>query len=190
MRNKHLHYQDLCKDMRYFIAIFAFFVFFVPCIFGETSVGTQSIAVIDLKKVAAESQAGKGIEIQVANKNNQSKKDLVDLEDKIKSMEANKLSGSDPRKVEELQLILYDMVKERRFQISEAYRKAISALETIIQESIKEIVDERKIDVVLAADAVVFSEKNCADITNETIKRVDMKCKYIELIVKGEAKND
>lgn len=190
MRNKHLHCQDLCKDMRYFTVGFAFFIFSFSCVFADTENVSQSVAMIDLKKVAAESQAGKGIEMQVANKNGKSKKELVDLEEKIKSMEANKLSGSDPRKVEELQLILYDMIKERRFQISEAYRKAIEALEAIIREAIKEIADERKIDVVLASDAVVFSGQNCADITNETIKRVDMKCKYIELLVKGETKND
>lgn len=188
MRNKHLHCQDLCKDMRYFTVAFTFFIFSFSCVFADAENVSQSVAMIDLKKVAAESQAGKGIEMQVANKNGKSKKELVDLEEKIKSMEANKLSGSDPRKVEELQLILYDMVKERSFQISEAYHKAIEALEVIIREAIKEIVDERKIDVVLASDAVVFSGQNCVDITNETIKRVDMKCKYIELLVKGETK--
>lgn len=175
--------------MRYLTVLWAFFSFL--CAFADVSKAShQPLAVIDLRKIASESEAGKGIEAQVANKNNKSKKELVDLEEKIKSMEANKLSGSDPRKVEELQLILYDMVKERRFQISEAYRRAIKALESIIQEAIKEIVDERKIDVVLASDAVVFSRENCIDITNETIKRVDMKCKYIELAVKGETKND
>lgn len=139
------------------------------------------IAIIDLKKIISKSKAGQGIEEQAANLNNTSKKELIDLEDKIKSMESNKLSGSDPRKVEELQLLLYDMVKEKRFQISEAYRKAMEALEVIIKEIIKEVCAERHIDIVITNEAVVYFGEKCFDMTEEVIKRLDERCKEIVL---------
>lgn len=171
------------------IRIFAYFIVFF---FSSVALNAlaQSIAVIDLKKVAAKSEAGKGIEQQVAKKNSQSKDELTDFEKRIKSMESSKLSESDPRKVEELQLILYDMVKERRFQISEAYHNAVKALEKIIKDVVKEIASEKGIDIVLASDAVFFSKKNCVDITAEAIERINLKCRHIELIEKEKAKND
>ncbi|MBQ7673967.1 MAG: OmpH family outer membrane protein [Alphaproteobacteria bacterium] len=188
MRSKHSHYQDLCKDMRYLLAFSYIFVVLFSVAAQDEQKNVQIIAIVDLKKVASESKAGRGIDQQVAEKNKESKKELTDLETKIESMESNKLSGSDPRKVEELQLILYDMVKERRFQISEAYRAAIATLETIIKDAIKEITIEMGIDIVLASDAVVFSAENCKDITNEVIKKVDLKCDHIDLNVVGKNK--
>lgn len=148
---------------------------------ASASKRSTNIAVVDLKKVAAKSKAGAGIEEQAATQNNTSKKELIDLEDKIKSMESNKFSGSDPRKIEELQLLLYDMVKEKRFQISEAYRKAIEALESIIKEIIKEICAEKHLDIVVTSEAVIYFSGNCLDITEEVINRLNNRCEEIVL---------
>lgn len=174
--------------MRYLLVFSYIFLTFFPVSATVGQGRSQVIAIVDLKRVASESKAGKGIDQQVAEKNKESKRELTDLETKIESMESNKLSGSDPRKIEELQLILYDMVKERRFQISEAYRVAIAALEQIIKDAIKEIIAEMGIDIVLASDAIVFSGDNCKDITNETIKKVDQRCSRIDLNVVGKNK--
>ncbi|MBR1734783.1 MAG: OmpH family outer membrane protein [Alphaproteobacteria bacterium] len=170
--------------MRYFL-IFSFIItsFISNTLYGKEKL--QQIAIVDLRRVAAESKAGKGIDSQADDKNKESKKEFSDLEEKIKSMESSKLSGSDPRKIEELQLILYDMVKERRFQISEAYKIAIAKLEEIVKEAIKEIASEKGIDIVLIADAVIFSGVSCKDITVEVIDRVNKKCEHISLKVIG-----
>lgn len=152
------------------------------------TIKTTTIAVLDLKKVAAKSKAGEGIEEQAAAQNNTSKRELIDLENKIKSMESNKLSGLDPRKIEELQLLLYDMVKEKRFQISEAYRKAIEALESIIKEVVKEICSEKHIDIVITNEAVIYCDENCIDITEEVIRRLDEHCKEIVLKVEENSR--
>lgn len=156
-------------------------VFLDVSVLAKNISAPPAVAVIDLKKVTSRSKAGRGIEEQAASKNNTSKKELIDLEDKIKSMESNKLSGSDPRKIEELQLLLYDMVKEKRFQISEAYRRAIEVLESVIKEIIEEVCAEKCIDVVVTNEAVVYRGENCCDITEEVIRRLDERCKEIIL---------
>lgn len=166
------------------------FCLLVTPIFSKPAAGRSTIfvvAIIDIKKVASKSKAGRGIEKQAATQNNTSKKELIDLENKIKSMESSKLSGSDPQKIEELQLLLYDMVKEKRFQISEAYRKAIETLETIIRGIVEEVCTEKHIDVVITNEAVVYSGKNCLDITEEVTKRLDERCE--EIILKLDEEN-
>lgn len=155
---------------------------------SSTAAKSVTVAILDLKKVAAKSKAGAGIEEQAAAQNNTSKRELIDLENKIKSMESNKLSGSDPRKIEELQLLLYDMIKEKRFQISEAYRKAIEALESIIKEIVKEICSEKHIDIVITNEAVIYCDERCSDITEEVVKRLNERCEEIVLKVEENSR--
>lgn len=142
-----------------------------------------NLVIVDKRKVASASKAGKSIEQQVADENNHSKKELGDLESKIKSMESNKTTRVDTEKIENLQLILYDMVNERKSKIAVAYEHAISELEKAIDGVIQGICEESKIDVVITAEAVVFKGANCEDITAETIKRLDQKCEYIKLVI-------
>ncbi|MCR5224824.1 MAG: OmpH family outer membrane protein [Alphaproteobacteria bacterium] len=138
--------------------------------------GNTNIAVVDLKKVAAESKAGKDIEKQMKTINNESKSDLLELESQIKSMESSKKTDLDTRKIEELQVMLYDMVREKKYKISEAYNKAIEKLNENMKSIISNICKKKKIDLVVPQDAVVYSNKNCEDITAEVIKELNKQC--------------
>jgi Skp family chaperone for outer membrane proteins len=144
----------------------------------------ESIAVVDIKKVASTSTAGKSIEDQIAKINNVSKNDLADLESKIKSMETSKSPDVDPRKIEDMQLILYDMVSTKRNQISEAYKKAISVLEKEIDKAISHIAKQDGIKIVLTSDAIVYMDSDCKDITQQVIEIVDENCREIKVVLK------
>jgi len=153
---------------------------------GEDKKSYNSIAVIDLKKVAVESKAGKYIEKRIAEINDVSKKDLLDLENKIKSMDTVKSSEADTRKVEDMQLILYDMVRTKRYQISEAYKKAITVLESEIKKAVSYVAEKNSIKTVFASEAVVYKSKDCSDITSQVIARVNEICKEIDVKLSNE----
>jgi Skp family chaperone for outer membrane proteins len=143
-----------------------------------------AFAVLDLKKVASESAAGKDIEKQIEAANNSSKKDLMDLESKIKSMESNKKTDYDTRKIEDMQLILYDMVRTKKYQISDAYKRAIAILDDEMRKIIEKICAKKGIKVVMSSEAVVYMTKECANVTDEVIKGLDAVCKSVKVEIK------
>lgn len=168
-------------------------VFF--CVLGAFQVAAEikatSIAVVNLKDVAKKSDAGQSIDEQLGEINDKSKKDLLDFEASIKQMDNNAKTSSDERKVEDLQAILYDMTKEKRYQIQEAYQAALEQLEKEIHEVIKEISVEKGYSVVVTSDAVVFNN-GCPDITEEALQRLNKRISRIKVDMKkgNERKND
>ena len=143
----------------------------------------NKIAVIDLKRIAAESKAGSSIEERITEINESAKKDLQELESKMKTMENNKLSEDDTRKLEDTQFVLHDMVNAKRSQISDAYKKAVYELELGINKSIEQISTQHNISIVLPTDAVVFVGSHCYDITDDVIKIIDETCPHISVEV-------
>ncbi|MDR0968287.1 MAG: OmpH family outer membrane protein [Holosporaceae bacterium] len=165
---------------RLFALAASFFLFQAEC-----SPAVSIFAALDLKKVASECEAGKDIEKQIEEINQESKKDLKDLETQIKSMESNKKSDYDARKIEDMQMILYDMVRTKKYQISEGYGRAIGVLEKEIKKVVADICKEKGIQIVLNSETIVHMEKNCLDITKETIDRLNKVCKSIKVELKG-----
>ncbi len=159
--------------------------FLVLCFLGAVqSYGKNfesKLAVVSLKDVAQRSSAGKSIDSQIAEINNKSKEDLLELENNIKKMDSDAKTSSDERKIEDLQVILYDMTKEKRYQIQSACRKAIEVLEEEIQRVVKEISDEKGYSLVLASEAVVHKVLECPDITEDAIKRLDDRVPMIKV---------
>lgn len=159
--------------------------FLVICFFcsiqsyGKAS--ASDVAIVSLKDVAQKSRAGQSIDNQIAEINNKSKEDLLELENNIKKMDSGVKTSSDERKIEDLQVILYDMTKEKRYQIQSAFRNAIEVLEEEIRKVIKEISDERGYSLVLTSEAVVYRTLKCPDITEEAIKRLDDRVPMIKV---------
>jgi Skp family chaperone for outer membrane proteins len=140
------------------------------------------IAVIDLKKIAAESSAGKSIDKQIEKYNQDSKKDLEGLESQIKSLDdKKKKSEEDSRKIEELQIILYEMVRTKKYQIAEAYSRAFSVLDKKMKKIIGEICEKEGIRIVMNGEAVVFMTKDGIDITNMVIEKLNEICSDIKV---------
>ena len=70
--------------------------------------------------------------------------------------------------------MLYDMVREKKYAISAGYNKAITQLDKEIKQVIKELCKRRKINVVIAQDAIVyFDDSACVNITSETINELN-----------------
>ncbi|GHU12650.1 hypothetical protein FACS189449_06700 [Alphaproteobacteria bacterium] len=151
---------------------------------SDNSYIQKSFAIVKLGTVASRCKAGIDIERQMTEINDQSKKGHLELEDKIKSMEHNKTSDFDNRKIEEMQLILYDMVRTKKQQISDAYRNAISELERVIRQSAETIAVRDGICIAVESDVVVYASKDCRDITEDVIKEVDNTCQSIKVEMK------
>ncbi len=147
---------------------------------GKTS---EQIAIVDLKKIAIESEAGKYIEKKIEEINDESSKDLLDLEMQIKAIDSNKSSNEDARKIEDMQLSLYETVREKRNQISNAYKKAISELEIEIKKAISHVAKKSGIKIVLAYDAVIYNSDDCVDITEKVIVRLNKTCGKIDVVL-------
>lgn len=141
-------------------------------------------AVVNIRYVAKNSDAGRGIDDQLAEINDKSKKDLLDLESSIKKMDSDAKTSSDERKVEDLQVILYDMTKEKRYQIQTAYHNALEQLEQEIHKVVEEISNEKGYSLVVISDVIVFNSSECPDITQETIERLNKRVPKIKVDMK------
>ena len=150
---------------------------------GEINNSRKSakLAFVSLRDIAQKSDAGQNIDKQIAGINDKSKEDLLELESSIKKMDSNIKTDSDERKVEDLQVILYDMTKEKRYQIQEAYRTAVEILEKEIHKVVKEIADEKGYSLVVLSDVVVYNSQECPDITEEAIKRLNNRIPEIKV---------
>jgi Skp family chaperone for outer membrane proteins len=165
------------NKMKKLLAIFALFIFQADC--KESAL---SIAIIDLKRIVSESKAGKSIDKQIEKYNDESKKDLEELESQIKSLDdKKKKSEEDSRKIEELQVILYEMVRTKKYQIAEAYSRAIAVLDQKMKQVVKGICKEDGITIIMNGEAVVFATNECRDVTEKVIKGLDKNCCEIKV---------
>ncbi|MDR1375615.1 MAG: OmpH family outer membrane protein [Holosporaceae bacterium] len=168
-----------------FLLIF-FLTFLWSEVNGKENAVSNVIAVVNLKEVALQSKAGKDIEKQIALINDNEKKVFLDVEANIKSMETDKKSNSDSRATECAQLMLFDKVRQKKAQIAEAYRVAISTLDCEIKKVIAKICQGKDIKIVIANDAVVYVDRNSPDITNEVVKAIDLTCSTIKIELKEQ----
>lgn len=159
--------------------IFIFLAFSFCGTYGGQDTATLKVAVIDLKKVAADSMAGKSIDEQISEINDKAREDLVEIENSIKKMDSSQKGGLEERKVEDLQVILYDMTRKKRYQIQNAYKTAVKILEKNIFEVVKSIADEKKLSLVVVSDAVFYRADSSEDITSDVICRLDTVIKRI-----------
>ena len=166
--------------------------FFVICVFvtlqifeaeaeANLSATNLKLAIISLDDVARNSKAGRSIDEQIEEIQNKSKEDLLELENSIKKMSSDAKTSSDERKVDDLQAILYNMTREKRYQIQVAYKSAVGVLEKEIRKVVDEIAKEKGYSLIVLSAAVYFSNSACPDITEEAIKRLDNRVPEIKV---------
>lgn len=144
------------------------------------------IAIIDMKHIASKCKAGISIDDQLCKINDHSKKEYSDLEKKIKEFEnKNKKNDTDSRMLEDMQVMLFDAVRKKKYQIETAYQNAISKLEQTIKTVVSEIAIRRGIKLVLLNDVLIHHSEEVLDITDEVIKNVDHLCSFIEVEIKN-----
>ncbi len=142
---------------------------------------TVRLAVFSITDVAKKSKAGRSIDEQIEEINNKSKEDLLELENSIKKMDSDAKTSSDERKVDDLQVILYDMTKEKRYQIEAAFKSALGVLNEEIRKVVEEIASEKGYSLIVVSEAVFFSSSECPDITEEAIRRLDSRIPKIKV---------
>ena len=157
---------------------------------SDEEMTVQQLAIVDLKKIASQSKAGKNIESRIAEINNKSKIELSELESKIKTLEENRVSDINAgRTADDMLVALYDKVRSERYRISEAYKNAISNLEKEIRKIIATVAQEKKLKIVVISDAVVYSSKDCLDLTDEIVSRMNQECPEIKVTLEGRKDN-
>ena len=157
---------------------------------SDEEMTVQQLAIVDLKKIASQSKAGKNIESRIAEINNKSKIELSELESKIKTLEENRVSDINAgRTADDMLVALYDKVRSERYRISEAYKNAISNLEKESRKIIATVAQEKKLKIVVISDAVVYSSKDCLDLTDEIVSRMNQECPEIKVTLEGRKDN-
>lgn len=146
------------------------------------------IAFIDMKHVASTCKAGKSIDDQLCKINDQSKTEYIALENNIKDFEKknsnlNNQNSADnvARTLEDMQIMLYDAIRKKKYQIEEAYQEALAKLEQTIKTVVAEIAIEKGLKIVILKDVIVYQTDDILDITDETIKKVDNICQTIDV---------
>ncbi|MDR2781163.1 MAG: OmpH family outer membrane protein [Holosporaceae bacterium] len=156
------------------------FLMFALCAFQAECFASS--AILDLKRIATESEAGKDIEKQIEKLNQDASKDLEELESQIKLLDSKKKkSAEDSRKIEELQVLLYDMVRTKKYQITEAYKKAVAIVDREMKKIIEKICKKDRYKVVINSDAIVYATQECKDITGDVISELNRHCKEVKV---------
>jgi Skp family chaperone for outer membrane proteins len=152
---------------------------------GDLSDGL-SIAIVDIDRVASGSMAGKSIERQMVEINNKSEKVFSDLEAKVKKAESKQTSPESGRKVEDINALLYELVRDRRQQIIVAYNAALATLKENINTAIAEVSQRKNIKLVVRSEVIIYHTADFQDITSDVIETMNSICGKI--VVKSEKK--
>ena len=135
----------------------------------------SNLAIIDIDEIFSKSSAGQGINEQIECINNSEKSDLIELEEKIKQREKTNRSPNEEeaRKIEEMQVALYDMTRKRRYRIQKAYQDAMKKLERCVQDCISRVVERENIKIVLPIGAVIYHSNDVINITYDVLQLVN-----------------
>ncbi|MDR3155861.1 MAG: OmpH family outer membrane protein [Holosporaceae bacterium] len=146
--------------------------------------GMSGVAIVDIKEVASKSMAGKSIEKQLIEINNKSEKVFSDLEARVKKMESQQTSPENTRKTEDMNAVLYELVRDRRLQISMIYKEAIVTLRENIKKAIAEVSQNENIKLVMDSEAIIYHAADFLDITKDVIKAMNKMCSEISMKLK------
>jgi Skp family chaperone for outer membrane proteins len=139
-----------------------------------------------MKDVVSESMGGKSIERQLIEINNSSEKVFSGLEAKVKKIESQQMSPENTKKAEDMSAVLYELVRDKRQQISAAYNIAITTLKENMKKAITEVSQKKNIKLVIDSGFIIYHAPDCWDITKDVIAVMDGMCP--EIVVKLKKK--
>ena len=147
---------------------------------------SSNIAVIDIDEIFAKSAAGQGINEQIESINNSEKSDLIELEEKIRQKEKTNRTPNEAeaRKIEEMQVALYDMTRKRRYRIQQAYQDAMKKLEKCVQDCISKVVERENIKIVLPINVVIYHSNDVINITYDVLQLVNENMSTVKVELK------
>ncbi len=159
---------------------------------NQAQADTLSIAVVDVDKILADSQAAQSLQKQIQGKKESFQKEFSAREKELKTTEdallaeREKLSAEEfatKRKAyEEKILETRKLFQKRRNSLDEGLNKAMQELRKNIVESAAQVADEKGYDIVLTRESVLIAEKSL-DITTAVLAKLNGKISNIPLPV-------
>ena len=145
---------------------------------------TPVVLIVDLPQVLRDAKAGKEVQSTVNQQYSGYAKEVAQQEDELqkgrgelerqRTVLAPEVYNGRARELQQRYDELSKIVQNRQQALQQSYKEAMTKVENAALEVITELVKERKANLVMAKQALVF-EDDSMDITSETIARLDKK---------------
>jgi Skp family chaperone for outer membrane proteins len=145
---------------------------------------TPVVLIVDLPQVLRDAKAGKEVQSTVNQQYSGYAKEVAQQEDELqkgrgelerqRTVLAPDVYNARARELQQRYDELSKVVQSRQQALQQSYKEAMTKVENAALEVIADLVKERKANLVMAKQALVFEDESM-DITSETIGRLDKK---------------
>jgi len=145
---------------------------------------TPVVLIVDLPQVLRDTKAAKEVQSAVNQQYSGYAKEVAQQEDELqkgrgelerqRTVLAPDVYNSRARELQQRYDELSKVVQNRQQALQQSYKEAMTKVENAALEVIADLVKERKANLVMAKQALVFEDESM-DITAETIARLDKK---------------
>ena len=145
---------------------------------------TPVVLIVDLPQVLRDAKAGKEVQLAVNQQYSGYAKEVAQQEDELqkgrgelerqRTVLAPDVYNTRARELQQRYDELSKVVQNRQQALQQSYKEAMTKVENAALEAIADVVKERKANLVMAKQALVFEDESM-DITAETITRLDKK---------------
>jgi outer membrane protein len=145
---------------------------------------TPVVLIVDLPQVLRDAKAGKEVQATVNQQYSGYAKEVAQQEDELqkgrgelerqRTVLAPDVYNGRARELQQRYDELSKIVQNRQQALQQSYKEAMTKVENAALEVITDLVKERKANLVMAKQALVFEDESM-DITTETIARLDKK---------------
>src|SRR5690242_7390444 len=145
---------------------------------------TPVVLIVDLPQVLRDAKAGKEVQSTVNQQYSGYAKEVAQQEDELqkgrgelerqRTVLAPEVYNGRARELQQRYDELSKIVQNRQQALQQSYKEAMTKVENAALEVITELVKERKANLVMAKQALVFEDESM-DITTETVARLDKK---------------
>jgi Skp family chaperone for outer membrane proteins len=145
---------------------------------------TPVVLIVDLPQVLRDAKAGKEVQSTVNQQYSGYAKEVAQQEDELqkgrgelerqRTVLAPDVYNTRARELQQRYDELSKVVQTRQQALQQSYKEAMTKVENAALEVIADLVKERKANLVMAKQALVFEDESM-DITTETIARLDKK---------------
>lgn len=178
----------LHKMMKRFF-LFSILVFITP-FFSFASKNINNIAFVDVQKIIDNSLAVKNIRKEVDIINNKLQVEFTEIENELKDLEKNILKEKDDISENEFKSKVMNFnervsktqksTQDKKVKLEQAHAKAISHVNNVAMEIIKNFAQEKFLDAVLPSTQVLYASENL-NITLEILSELNAKLEKVDL---------
>ena len=145
---------------------------------------TPAVLIVDLPQVLRDTKAAKEVQSAVNQQYSGYAKEVAQQEDELqkgrgelerqRTVLAPEVYNARARELQQRYDELSKVVQSRQQALQQSYKEAMTKVENAALEVIADLVKERKANLVMAKQALVFEDESM-DITSETVARLDKK---------------